>query len=80
MLTFLRTEEAALEFIRWCQYYRVPHLRDAGMTDDNHRANSAAGLGRRSFRRLHGLERKLLRVLNEFFYCGVCLPPNDLAL
>uniref|UniRef100_A0ABD2WL69 Uncharacterized protein n=1 Tax=Trichogramma kaykai TaxID=54128 RepID=A0ABD2WL69_9HYME len=76
IVTFVRTEPGAADFLRWCQAYKVLHLHCEPDEAGRGRA-SLGGLGRR----MHGFERKVVRALQQLFYnCAPCLPSaNDLA-
>ncbi|CAB0034863.1 unnamed protein product [Trichogramma brassicae] len=80
IVTFVRTEPGAADFLRWCQAYKVLHLHCD--PDELGREADEAGRGRASLgRRMHGFERKVVRALQQLFYnCAPCLPSaNDLA-
>lgn len=67
IITFIRTEDSR-DFLQWCQKHSVLHLRHR---EENKRANS--------FEKIRGQEKKILRILQELFYCG-CLPQNNLGI
>ena len=80
IVTFLRTESTAQDFLKWCQCYRIPHLRYYEDWSEYNRRRSSEYLSSRFGRKLHGFERKMIKILQDYFYCGVCLPTGDLGI
>ncbi|CAD6239039.1 GSCOCG00008616001-RA-CDS [Cotesia congregata] len=67
IITFVRDEDSA-EFLRWCRAFNVKHLREC-------RDEKIVQKKKLSRTEKICLEKRILRVLQELFYCG-CLPNN----
>lgn len=71
IVTFVRDEDS-VEFLRWCQAYRIKYLRQSEeIKKRNNETTSSKNEKNTCF------EKRLLRMLQELFYCG-CLP-GDLS-
>ncbi|KAK0098149.1 hypothetical protein PV326_010848 [Microctonus aethiopoides] len=72
IVTFVRDEDS-VEFLRWCQAYRIKYLRQSEeIKKRNNKTTSSNNEKNICF------EKRLLRMLQELFYCG-CLP-GDLKI
>lgn len=67
IITFIKTEDSS-NFLRWCQKYSILHIRHR---EERKRENS--------HEKIHNEQKKILRILQELFYCG-CLPQSNLGI